>query len=83
MQPLLSQDASDNCALSRESVGVTVCVKLPLCRRSSQCDRSSGPQCSSRSKSIVGVCEVCGKIGEEDESVVVGLNMGKCDMTRG
>ena len=31
--------------------------KPPLCRSSSQCDRSSGPECSSCSKSIVGVCE--------------------------
>ena len=47
-------------------VGVTVCVKPPLCRRSSQCDRSSGPKCSSCSKKCCGgVCEVNGKMGEE------------------
>ena len=57
-------------------VGVTVCVKPPLCRRSSQCDRSSGPKGSSCSKSVVGVCEINGKIGEE-------ANKGRRDMTRG
>ena len=40
-------------------------MKPPLCRRSSQGDRSSGPKCSSCSKSHVGVFEVHGKIGKE------------------
>ena len=62
--------------LQRLHVGVTVCVKPPLCRRSSQCDRSWGPICSSCSRSVVGVCEVSGHIGEE-------ANKGNRDMTRG
>ena len=49
-------------ALGLQPVGVTVCVKPPLRRRSSQCDRSSGPKMFIvLQKSVVGVCEVSGK----------------------